>query len=279
MSRNKLPDFLDQDEMQNIIDYDVLFSEAVEYRKSLGINDSCKDGKKTCLVIVDAQISSAIPTSYCRSLAQYICENISNISKIFVFSRLNMVCQMFFPVFWVDKLNRHPKYGTVISVSDIDRGIWKIANAMSRNLPSEKSNALIDYVRSYIDSLDGDFYIRKYSTMTASPNAAVVPIVDKALFFYSIVRRNQTLYQYYDNNPLLEFDSIFEPKNNNGMTGSVSSDNNRVIPVLGEFDEIIFAGNQKTVSASIADLYNSSYCDSDKVKSLIESDKDGMIFS
>ena len=190
-----------------------------------------------------------MPSEYVDRICEYIVGNISKVSRIAVFYKQNLTCQISHSMFWADKLNRHPNPKTVISIEDFENGKWKVSSNMSKTLPSKDENALNDYARSYLSSVK-QIKIKSYGPMMASINSAIDPKIDEALFFYSIVRRSQVIYRAYDNNPLLSFNSIFSPECQ-GLFGVESADNSRSMNLLKGFREVIFAGDRKVITASM----------------------------
>lgn len=93
--------------------------------------------------------------------------------------------------------------------------------------------------------------------MLGSIGHALVPAVEEAIFFHSIVRSSRPLFEIKGNNPLTENYSVLRPEVLTDATGKlIAQKNTQLLENLLEFDVLAIAGQAKShcVAWTVQDL-------------------------
>ncbi|MCZ0904712.1 isochorismatase, partial [Microcoleus sp. HI-ES] len=96
-----------------------------------------------------------------------------------------------------------------------------------------------------------------YHSMLGGIGHALVSAVEEAIFFHTIARNSQALFEIKGGNPLTENYSVLRPEVLDGFDGNpIAEKNAKFIDKLLDFDEIIIAGQAKShcVAWTIDDL-------------------------
>ncbi len=113
--------------------------EAAAWAKRHTVPPAESDRMRICLVIVDCQNTFCIPGFELfvggRSgvgavddnvrLCEFIYRNLGLISEIVPTMDTHTAVQIFHPIFWINETGEHPKPHTVISLEDVEKGVWK----------------------------------------------------------------------------------------------------------------------------------------------------------
>ena len=252
-----------------------LASAAKAWAQQHGVKPAASDETRTCLLLVDSQISFCIPGSDLfvagRSgraaiednirTCSFVYENLGAITEICATMDTHTAMQIFHPAFWVNDAGEHPLPHTEISLEDVQRGTWRI-NPATASILSGGNAELVEqhahhYVRRLTDSGKYPLIIWPYHGMLGGIGHALVPALEAACFFHNIARSSQTAFQMKGENPLTESYSIFGPEVLDRMDGTaLAQRNDALLRHLLSFDVLIIAGQAKShcVASTVADL-------------------------
>jgi nicotinamidase-related amidase len=248
--------------------------EAEEWAKQHNIPPASQDTFRICLMLVDVQNTFCIPEFELyvggrsgtgavddnRRLCEFIYRNIDVITEIEPTLDTHQTIQIFHSVFLVNEKGEHPQPYTLISVEDVERGVWKFNPALARGLKITESYGqeyLLHYVRQLQAGNKYDLTIWPYHAMLGGIGHALVSTVEEAVFFHSIARYSQPDYQIKGDSPFTENYSVLRPEVLEDADGkAVAQKNTEFIESLLEFDAVIIAGQAKShcVAWTIDDL-------------------------
>lgn len=245
------------------------------WAKQQGIAPAAKDKTRICLMVIDAQNTFCIPDFELfvggRSgvgaiednvrLCEFIYHNLGVITEIAPTMDTHTAMQIFHPVFWVNDAGHNPAPLTMISLAEVQTGVWKVNPAIAYSLAKGNYLGLQSYALHYVQRLtDAGKYpltIWPYHSMLGGIGHALVPAVEEACFFHAIARHSQTNFEIKGGNPLTENYSVLRPEVLDDPTGRpIAQKNTRFIQKLLEFDAVIIAGQAKShcVAWTIDDL-------------------------
>lgn len=250
--------------------------EAKNWAKKYSIQPAAKDITRFCLMVIDAQNTFCIPKFELfvggRSgtgavddnvrLCEFIYRNLGVITAIAPTMDTHTAMQIFHPIFWINDAGEHPApAATLISLEDVQKGIWKVNPAISYSIANGNYLALQKHALHYVQKLSQDgkypLTIWPYHSMLGGIGHALISAVEEALFFHNIARNSQTLFEIKGGNPLTENYSVLRPEVLEGSDGRpIAQKNTRFIQKLLEFDAVIIAGQAKShcVAWTIDDL-------------------------
>lgn len=272
----RIPDHFDHNKVSKIwkIDYQHLAEDALKWRDENKITSATNDKPKIALLLVDLQNTFCNPDFELfvggRSgsgaiednirLCEFIYRNLDIITEIILTMDTHQAAQIFHSIFLMDDEGNHPEPNTLISYDDIRKGLWKINPDILRylNLSEEKARKhLVHYTRTLKDNSKYDLIIWPYHAMLGGIGHALVPSVEEAVFFHSVVRFSQPDFQLKGRNPLTEHYSVFGPEIRTDADGNTIADkNSALINKLIKYDVIIIAGQAKShcVAWTVDDL-------------------------
>ena len=232
--------------------------------------------KPICLLIIDAQNTFCLPEFELfvggRSgsgavddnlrLCEFIYRNLNAITTIAPTMDTHTAMQIFHPIFWINEAGEHPlPAATSITLEDVQQGIWKVNPAVAHSIANGNYSALQKHALHYVQKLSEDgkypLTIWPYHSMLGGIGHALVSAVEEAIFFHSIARNSQALFEIKGGNPLTENYSVLRPEVLDGPDGnSIAQKNASFIDKLLGFDAIIIAGQAKShcVAWTIDDL-------------------------
>lgn len=251
-------------------------AEAKEWAEKYSIQPAATDKNRICLLIIDAQNTFCLPEFELfvggRSgsgavddnlrLCEFIYRNLNAITTIAPTMDTHTAMQIFHPIFWINEAGEHPlAAATSISLEDVQQGIWKVNPAVAHSIANGNYSALQKHALHYVQKLSEDgkypLIIWPYHSMLGGIGHALVSAVEEAIFFHSIARNSQALFEIKGANPLTENYSVLRPEVLDGPDGnSIAQKNASFIDKLLDFDAIIIAGQAKShcVAWTIDDL-------------------------
>jgi nicotinamidase-related amidase len=251
-------------------------AEAAAWAERHGVRPAAEDETRICLVLVDCQNTFCIPGFELfvggRSgrgavednvrLCEFIYRNLGRITQIAPTLDTHTAIQIFHPVFWVNEAGEHPGGGaTVISVEDVERGVWRVNPAVAEPVAGGDLAYLERHARHYVRRLtEGGKYpllVWPYHAMLGGIGHALVAAVEEAVFFHSIARAAQPRFEIKGGNPLTEHYSVLGPEVAEGSDGAaIAGKNTSLIQTLVACDAVIIAGQAKShcVAWTIHDL-------------------------
>lgn len=250
--------------------------DAKQWAKQNSIQPAAEDKTRICLMIIDAQNTFCIPNFELfvagRSgtgavddnvrLCEFIYRNLGVITAIAPTMDTHTAMQIFHPIFWINDAGEHPvPAATIVTLNDVQTGIWKVNPAISYSIAEGDYLALQKHALHYVQKLsDNGKYpltIWPYHSMLGGIGHALVSAVEEAIFFHNIARNSQTLFEIKGSNPLTENYSVLRPEVLDSTDGSpIAQKNLLFIQKLLEYDAVIIAGQAKShcVAWTIEDL-------------------------
>jgi len=272
-----IPAFFDPRKVQEVwrVPYQQRAQDAQNWAKQYKINPAASDKTRICLMIIDVQNTFCIPDFELfvggRSgmgaiddnirLCEFIYHNLSVITEIAPTMDTHTTMQIFHPLFWVNEAGENPQPHTMISLEDIQKGIWKVNPAIAYSVAKGNYIGLQQHALHYTKKLsDNGKYlltIWPYHAMLGGIGHSLVSAVEEATFIHNVARRSQTNFEIKGGNPLTENYSVLRPEVLEGASGHpIAQKNTRFIQRLLEFDGVIIAGQAKShcVAWTIDDL-------------------------
>jgi len=273
-----IPDYFDTQKVSEVwrVPYQERAAEAKEWAEKYSIQPAASDKNQICLLIIDAQNTFCLPEFELfvggRSgsgavednlrLCEFIYRNLNAITTIAPTMDTHTAMQIFHPIFWINEAGEHPlPAATVITLEDVQQGIWKVNPAVADSIAAGNYSALQKHALHYGQKLSEDgkypLTIWPYHSMLGGIGHALVSAVEEAIFFHSIARNSQALFEIKGGNPLTENYSVLRPEVLDGPDGnSIAQKNASFIDKLLDFDAIIIAGQAKShcVAWTIDDL-------------------------
>jgi nicotinamidase-related amidase len=194
-------------------------------------------------------------------LCEFIYRNLGVITEVAPTMDTHTTMQIFHSLFWINDQGENPLPHTMISVDDIQTGVWKVNPAIAYSVAKGNYIALQQHALHYAKKLrDNGKYlltIWPYHAMLGGIGHALVSSVEEAVFFHNIARHSQTNFEIKGGNPLTENYSVLRPEVLDGASGHpIAQKNTRFIQRLLDFDAVIIAGQAKShcVAWTIDDL-------------------------
>lgn len=238
------------------------------------IPPASQDKTRICLLAVDVQNTFCIPGFELfvggRSgigavedngrLCEFIYRHLNCLTEIALTMDTHTATQIFHSVFWVNAAGEHPPAMSMLTLKDVETGIWRANPAIAVSLGMD-SDRLQHYALHYVRQLsqDGKFplTIWPYHSMLGGIGHAVVASVEEACFFHNLVRTSQTRFEIKGNNPLTENYSVLKPEVlHDPEQRSIAQKNTAFLQKLLTFDAILIAGQAKShcVAWTVDDL-------------------------
>ena len=273
-----IPEHFDATKISEVwrVPYQQLATEAQNWAKQHSIKPASSDKKQICLLIIDAQNTFCIPEFELfvggRSgsgavddnlrLCEFIYHNLNVITTIAPTMDTHTAMQIFHPIFWINDAGEHPlPAATLITLEDVQQGIWKVNPAVADNIAKGEYLALqrqcLHYVQKLSDNGKFPLTIWPYHSMLGGIGHALVSAVEEAIFFHNMARNSQALFEIKGSNPLTENYSVLQPEVLDSPEGfAIDEKNAKLIDKLLNFDAVIIAGQAKShcVAWTIDDL-------------------------
>jgi nicotinamidase-related amidase len=163
--------------------------------------------------------------------------------------------QIFHAAFLVDRQGNHPEPYTVVSVDEVERGVWRTA-------APEHQRHLLHYVRELAREGKYELTVWPCHALLGGLGHALVAAVEEAVFFHAIARQSQPDFRVKGRHPLTEHYSMLGPEVTTGPEGRPLEELDERSPLLDElreYDAVIVAGQAKShcVAWTIDDLLRS----------------------
>lgn len=238
------------------------------------IRPAAEDKFRVCLLAIDVQNTFCIPGFELfvggRSgmgavednirLCEFIYRHLEQITEIALTMDTHKAVQIFHPVFWINAAGAHPAAMTMISLEDVEQGVWRANSAVAPSIATS-ADRLQEYALHYVRKLNQDgkypLTIWPYHSMLGGIGHAIVSSVEEACFFHNIARDSQTHFEPKGNNPLTENYSVLSPEVlEDHQQQAIAQKNTVFLQKLLSFDAILIAGQAKShcVAWTIDDL-------------------------
>jgi nicotinamidase-related amidase len=248
-----LPPFFDWVSIADVrqVPYERRAAEAAAWAETHGIAPARDDTRRVGLLLVDCQNTFCTPGFELfvpgapedhRRLCNFVYRNLGEITQIVPTLDTHQALQVFHAAWLVDADGRHPPAYTVVSVQDIENGVWRAAD------PAEQTH-LIEYVHALEAGGRYRLTIWPYHAMLGGLGHALVAAVEEAIFFHSIARQVSPAFQVKGNDPRTEAYSVLGPE-----VGAQR--NEALVELLRSFDAVLIAGQAKShcVAWTVEDL-------------------------
>lgn len=273
-----IPDHFDPKKVGKVwrVPYQERAITATNWAKQHSIQPAASDTNRICLMIIDAQNTFCLPEFELfvggRSgsgaiddnlrLCEFIYRNLNLITAIAPTMDTHTAMQIFHPIFWINAAGEHPQpAATSITLEDVQKGIWKVNPAVAYSISGGNFSTLEKHALHYVNKLSDDgkypLTIWPYHSMLGGIGHALVSAVEEAIFFHSIARESQAIFEIKGGNPLTENYSVLRPEVLDGPEGNpIAEKNTNFMNKLLEFDTVIIAGQAKShcVAWTIDDL-------------------------
>jgi len=248
--------------------------EAEKWAREHHIPPAVKDRFRICLLLVDLQNTFCTPgfelyvggrsgtgaVDDNRRLCAFIYHNLSLITEICPTLDTHQAMQIFHGIFLINDKGEHPSPFTLISVEEVERGVWKFNPALSDSLGISSKDGqgyLLHYTRQLRAGGKYDLTIWPYHAMLGGIGHALVSSVEEAVFFHTMSRWYRTDFQIKGDNPLTENYSVLSPEiMTDADAKPMAQKNTRLIQKLLQWDAVVIAGQAKShcVAWTIDDL-------------------------
>jgi nicotinamidase-related amidase len=251
-------------------------ADAAKWARQHLLQPASRDKFRISLLLVDVQNTFCIPDFELfvggasgtgavddnRRLCEFIYGNLDAITEICPTMDTHQAMQIFHSIFLINDKGEHPQPYTLITLEDIEQGVWKFNPELSSSLNIDETYGQ-EYLHHYTRQLERggkyDLTIWPYHAMLGGIGHALVSAVEEAIFFHSIARYSQPDFQVKGGNPFTENYSVLSPEVLEDAVGEqVAEKNVGFVNKLLEFDVVVIAGQAKShcVAWTIDDLLN-----------------------
>ncbi|MBW1865719.1 MAG: isochorismatase [Deltaproteobacteria bacterium] len=271
-----IPSFFNADRVGEVwrVPYQERANDAVKWQKQNGIRTSAQDSFRVCLMLIDVQNTFCIPgfelyvggatgngaVDDNRRLGVFIYRNMPAITQICPTMDTHQVMQIFHSIFLVNKTGDHPEPYTLVSLDDIEKGVWRFNRKLAESLEIDERFGqahLEHYARQLKNGGKYDLTIWPYHAMLGGIGHALVSTLEEAIFFHAMCRFSQPDFQLKGGHPLTENYSVLRPEIIVGLENrELAGVNQPLMDKLLAFDAVIIAGQAKShcVLWTVADL-------------------------
>ncbi len=276
MDQLPVPDFFDPTRVGEVwkVEYARRAAQAQDWAQQHGLEPASASKSRVWLLLIDVQNTFCIPNFELfvggRSgrgavddnarLCQFIYRNLGAITHISATLDTHLAQQIFHPIFFVDQDGNHPAPYTDIHVKDLLAGKWTFNFALAPNYgmaPEYGQQMMIHYAETLQQRGKYALTIWPYHAMLGGIGHTLVSSVEEAIFFHSMARLTQPVFELKGDRPFTEHYSVIGPEVLNGpMSETLGEHNNKFIQELERVDKVIIAGQAKShcVAWTISDL-------------------------
>jgi nicotinamidase-related amidase len=233
------------------VPYEDRAADAAAWAAAHRIAPARDDERRVCLLLIDCQNTFCTPGFELfvpgapddnRRLCEFVYRNLGAITQVVPTLDTHQALQVFHASWLVDTGGRHPAPYTVVSVQDVENGVWRAAD------PTEQKN-LVGYVRALEAGGRYRLTIWPYHAMLGGIGHALVSAVEEAAFFHAIAREISPAFQIKGNDSRTEAYSVLGPE-----VGGRRND--ALVELLRSFDAVLLAGQAKShcVAWTVEDL-------------------------
>lgn len=275
--RLPVPDFFDQSKVETVfrVPYAKRSDDAKKWVQSHGVRPSATDSLKVALMVIDAQNTFCLPDFELfvggRSgrgavddntrLAQFMYQELENITTIFPTLDTHTSMQIFMPQYWIDENGNHPAPMTFITTEEVEQGKWRVNPGVAHSVAGGNYNYLqqqaIHYLRQLKDAGRYTHTIWPYHAMLGGIGHCLVATIEEACFFHAHCRSEQTSFEIKGGIPTSENFSILRPEAlTDHLSRPIAQKNARFFDKLISYDVIAIAGQAGShcVAWTIRDL-------------------------
>jgi nicotinamidase-related amidase len=256
------------------VPYEERAAEARIWAETHRLQPAAQDRFRIVLLLVDVQITFCIPgfelyvggrtgtgaVDDNRRLVEFIYRNLGSITQISATFDTHQAAQIFHALFLVNEQGEHPAPYTLVSAEDVRQGRWQFNADLAGSLgidPEYGLRHLEHYTAELATRKKYDLTIWPYHAMLGGIGHALVPAVEEAIFFHSVLRYSRPDFEIKGYNPLTEHYSAIGPEVLTGPDGEIIGEKSRqFFEKLENFDALIIAGQAKShcVAWTVEDL-------------------------
>jgi nicotinamidase-related amidase len=268
MSRSELsmPPHFNQDKVGEVwkVSYQERAQEARSWAEKYHIKPASNDTFNICLIAVDVQNTFCIPGFELyvggrsgtgaiddnRRLCEFIYRNLNVITQICPTMDTHEIIQIFHAIYLVNDKGEHPTPFTLISVEDIQRGVWKFNPKLCYSFQIDEDfgqKHLLHYTKKLKEGNKYDLTIWPYHAMLGGIGHALVASFEEAIFFHGIARYSQPDFHVKGDKPFTEHYSVLGPEVMEGPQGEpLAQKSEEFFNKLMQFNTVIIAGQAKS---------------------------------
>jgi len=278
-----LPPHYDADNVGRVwrVPYEERAAEAAALAREHDLTPAAGDGVRLALLLVDVQNTFCVPDFELfvagrsgtgavddnRRLCEFLYRNLDTVTQIVPTLDTHQATQIFHALWLVNEQGEHPRPYTVVSVRDVQSGVWRFNPDAGRTLgldPDDGQRHLLHYVRRLEEGGKYALTIWPYHAMLGGIGHALVAAVEEAVFFHTIARKAQPGFHIKGFNPRTEHYSAIGPEVTKGPDGeTIASRDEALVDSLLAFDAVVIAGQAKShcVAWTIDDLLEGTRAD------------------
>ena len=261
-----IPSFYNPDQVGEIwrVAYQQRAEEAIDWANQYQIAPAENDQKKIALVLIDVQNTFCIPgyelfvggksgvgaVEDNQRLGEFIYRHLNWITSIVATLDTHHAYQIFHPLMIINEKGEHPQPNTSISFQDVMDGKWKFNPAAAYSLgisPEEGQAELVHYVSELARKGKYDLTIWPFHAMLGGIGHALVPAIEEAVFFHTVVRQTQAHFELKGDAALTENYSAIRPEVLEGAQGEkVGRENTYFMELVQEMEAVLVAGQAKS---------------------------------
>ena len=262
-----VPQFFNPQRVKEVyrVPYQQRAAEARVWEKELSITPAAIDRHKVGLLLIDVQNTFCLPDFELFvggasgmgavednvRLCNFIYRNLGKITEIIPTMDSHTAMQIFHPIFWINEAGEHPEPATMISLTEVQQGKWRVNCDVAYSLTNGDVDQLeqhaLHYVRQLSDRGKYPLTIWPYHSMLGGIGHALVSAVEEAIFFHSIARKDKTNFELKGSNPLTENYSVLSPEVLDTAGGkAIAQKNVGLIEKLIALDRVVIAGQAKS---------------------------------
>lgn len=271
-----VPDWFEPEAVGRLwrVPYQERAAEAAAWAERWQIPPAAGDQRRVGLLLIDAQCTFCIPefelfvggrsgsgaVDDTRRLCRFLYRNLAGITTVVPTLDTHRPLQIFHAVFLVDADGRHPPPYGQVTADELRAGIWRPDPRVCGALGLD-AGYVQRHLEHYAAALErGGKYaltVWPYHAMLGGIGHALVPALEEAIFFHSLARTAQPLFQIKGDSPLTESYSALGPEVLVDPDGEpIAARNDALLELLLGFDRVIVAGQAKShcVAWTVEDL-------------------------
>ena len=271
-----VPDFFDPARVGEVwkVEYAARAPQAQAWALQHKIEPASASKSRVWLLLIDVQNTFCIPgfelfvggrsgrgaVDDNARLCQFIYRNLSAVTHISATMDTHLAQQIFHPIFFVDPQGSHPAPYTDIHLEDLRTGRWSFNSALAPNFgiaPEYGQQMMIHYAETLQERGKYALTIWPYHAMLGGIGHALVSAVEEALFFHSMARLTQPVFEVKGDRPFTEHYSVIGPEVLTGPMGETLGEHNqKFIQELERVDKVVIAGQARShcVAWTVSDL-------------------------
>ncbi len=271
-----IPDFFDSERVGALyrVPYQDRAAAARAWAREHGIRPARRDETRVGFLLVDCQNTFCLPGGELfvagRSglgavrdswrICRFLYQNLNRITEVVATLDTHATIQVFHPHFFLDANGEPPAPYTAITSADLEAGRYRV-NPDAADAAGLDEDALAEHALHYCRRLEAQgkytLVIWPYHAMLGGAGHALAPAIEEAVFFHSVARSAQPIYEPKGRNPLTENYSALRAEVLEGADGAPIAEPNRALleRLLG-FDALVVAGQAKShcVAWTVSDL-------------------------